>query len=380
MQHRSRRGSVLVAVLTVSLAACGGAPATTPTPTTAPSSTPAPTPDVAGLFRSAFAAVESGVLSMTGTATVGAVQLSLTGTTTSNGPDSTSSSTTVVGGVTSTTERVTLGGKHYVRTPPGPWLEDGATASSPDLGDELERIAGLVVAAGTESRSGQLLYRLVPPDGTSFDPAALGLGSAGATNVASTVTFYALEDGTPVAMTLTLGWSQPSGTKTVDASMELEVEFSELGVAHTIRAPSDIWAVATSTRYGYRVAHPGDWDFDQSDKTYDYFWSPGDTFVGAFRDKLPSGVTLNKATAVEVASLKSSMKAKSVENEEATLGGVKARLLSANGVNGGADVAIFEAITIKDGYIHYLIWFSPAGHESSDLTTFRQMMATFAFA
>jgi hypothetical protein len=44
----------------------------------------------------------------------------------------------------------------------------------------------------------------------------------------------------------------------------------------------------------------------------------------------------------------------------------------------GGRHTVYEAIVVKGKFAYYVAWFSPAGSETGDLATFRQLISTFA--
>lgn len=373
-----------IALVALFVAGCGGGPAASPSapPTGTPPATEAPTPtplDVAAAFKTAFTAMKSGILTMTGQITVGAVQVSMTATNTVSGPDSTDTTTTTVGGVVTTTQHARVAGVRYVKAGNGPWLTDASPASSSDLGAELTRLAAIVTDAGTEQRGSATVHRLATPTGSTLDPRVFGLGGGAATQVAGTVVFFALGDGTPSAVTIHLTWSQPSGTTSVNGELAIDIGFSQLDVPHLIQAPQHVWPVFTSTSNAYRMAYPDDFD-TSTGEGFEYFNAPNGGFA-AVRRAASGGATLNELTSSEVAGNKTSFKTQTVTNEAATLGGAKARFLTATGTQASSNqkVALYEAIAVHGKYVYYVFWLGLPESAAADLVTFQKMLSTFAF-
>jgi hypothetical protein len=378
-----------VTVLALLLAGCGAPasapPTTTPTgtpqspaPTTAAIATPTPEPsiDVAPLFAESIAALKTGVVTFDGLVIVGDIQVTMSGATTFSGPDSTTATTTALGGVSTTVETVKVAGRQYARTGDGPWLEKVAS-NRPDLTEQLLGDPSNLTDLGTEMRAGQRVHRL-EADRADFDPAALLASVEGVSAVEADIAFFALDDGTPVGAILEVSWLQASDDGSVDGSMALEMGFSQLGRPQTIRAPADVWTSFASERWGYAFAHPADYDHS-SDKGYDYFFGPGDSWLSSARGKT-FGYTLNVIAKAEMAGLKKALGAKSGTNEALTMGGIKGRLVTVAGKSKdlGGRYTVYEAIVVKGKFAYYVAWFSPAGSEAADLATFRQLVSTFA--
>jgi hypothetical protein len=389
--HRGRphRFAALVAML-IGVAACSSPPSPTATPlptgaatasqaaTEAPS--PTPVPDVSAAFRTQFAAISSGVMELSGQATVGPVQLTVTGTTTFNGLDSSDVSTTTVSGVATIVNHVQTGGKRYVKKGNGPWLVDTSPAPSGSLSKELARVAALVTDAGLDTHGGLPAHRLVPPAGTVFDPSTLGLGSSAAADATVTVIFFAEDDGTPVAVNLDATWSQAAGGATVAVHMVLDIALSQLGVTHVIRVPDHVWTSFKSKRFGFRIAYPDDFDYSKG-KTVDFFTGPFGQYVGGSRQST-RGFSLNSIVSQVSPAIKRDFHAKSVKNEAFTLAGAKARLLTfSGGVNSAkVKVVLYDVWCVKGSYVYELFWVSAVGNEANDLAAFKQILATFAFS
>jgi hypothetical protein len=385
--RRARLAAALA--VTIAVGACqttpppsGAPPASTGTaPSEAPSVAPSPSPiaDVAPAFKAAWAKVTSGQMTLAGQATVGPVQLTIAGTTTFDGLDSSDTTTTTVSGVASETDHVATGGKRYVKKGTGPWLEDTSTAPANTLSHELGRVAALVTDSGLDSHNGTPAHKLVLPPGTAFDASTLGLASSGATDVQVTVTFYAKDDGTPVAVTLDATWSQPSGSSSVPVHMTLDIALSQLGVHHVIRVPDHVWVAYKSKRYGLRIAHPDDFDFSKG-KFSDLFYGPNGEAIGVSRGST-GGFSLNVLTSGEVTFLKKDFHTKTVKNEDATLAGVKARMLSLTGTDSQKQkVVVWEVIAVKGAYFYDVFWLSYTGNEAADKATFQQVLSTFSFS
>jgi hypothetical protein len=380
-------GVVLVALIVVG---CGsGAPASPePTPSATPAATPgaaatvapSPSPDVAGAFRAAFAGMSSGVMTMTGRVTVGDVQLMITATNTFSGPDSSAVATRTIGGVVTSTSTIRVAGSRFVKTGSGPWLVDTSPVPTTELGTELSRLAAAASDAGTEVRGTVTVHRLTPASGASLDPASFGMGDSGITNVTSDVVFFALDDGTPNAVAIQLAWSQPSGSSSMDGGLQVEITFSQLGQPHFIQAPAHVWPVFSSKTNAFAMAYPDDFGTSLY-KGVNYFDAPSGAVVGVGRSAAPSGTTLNASASYEASLIKKNYRAVTVKNDGTTLGGVRARFLSANGTDTAkAKIVMYEVLAIKGKYLYFVFWFGRAGNEAADRATFEQMLSTFAFS
>lgn len=387
---RSRMRIAAVACMTgMILAGCGqstGSPAapTAAAGSAAPSVPVAPSPsagaatDVVPLFAAAIADVSEGVLEMAATARVGNIQFTLAGSQAFDGPDSSDTTTTTIAGAATTVETIEVAGKRYTRTGDGPWTEAPLSAKNDVLEQLVKNADSSMSDVGTETREGQLVHRLEVA-GSAFDPAALLSNATGVSDAAGTVVFFCTDDGTPVGAEIELTWKQQAGGQTADASMTLEMSFSQLGVAQTIVPPDEVWSVHTSSRYEYSIAYPSDYDFSK-DKDYDYFFGPGLVdFYGVSRvDR--QDLSLNIIAKSEVDSIKAYLGTRKVSNDAISMGGLEGRLLSASGNSADqGKVLVYEVLVIKGQWVYYLAWFSEPGNEAADEATLRQAVSSFRF-
>lgn len=387
-----RQARLLTFALVVSLAAvaCGTTPAVseapstsaavaTAAPTIVPTPIPTAPPDVAALFAAQADSLKSGVLTVEGTATVGSVQLTMSGTSRYSGIDNDSRLITTVAGVATEVASVEVAGKRYEKKGDGPWLET-AVSTGPGLASSLRTIAkGALTDTGTVQRNGQTVHKLVPNSSAAFDPASLLGSTAGATNMAAKPTLYAAEDGAPAGASIEATWTQASGETTVQVSMSIDIKFSSLGSAQTIRVPDHVWIPFTSTRYGSSLAYPDDFEYEK-DKDYDWFWAP--TFGGMSLARAASGGYSLTAWGKSMLDLwKKELRNDTSSNESYTLAGVKARLLTISGKDDNDDkVVVYSLVAIKGKYAYVIEWYGLAGNEAADLATFKQVLSTFAFS
>jgi hypothetical protein len=374
------------AAIALAVIILGGCNASTPTPTPsqlatlAPPATLAPSPspvDVSSLFLPQITKVTRGTLQVTGTVTFGAQTGAVTGTIAFIGPDSDQVLAIAVGASTSTTETIHLAGQGYTKQGDGPWFQDSkAPVAGKDLGSFLKSVTTLR-DTGTETRHGVLVHRLELPAGTVIDPAAVGFTDASMKSPTVAIVFYADETGKPISMLLNVTWSQVSGETTIPASMALELRFTSS--SPSFQAPTNVWVRFTSTRFHYAMARPADWNVSTTYKQADRFASPSEAFVLVDRVKASSGAILNDVAKDEIAGAKSGGFTL-VTNQALTLGGQQARLLTFRGKASGTDFVMYVAVTLQAGYGYEAFWFSPKGHDASDLALYREMLATFTFS
>jgi hypothetical protein len=375
---------------TVALAACQSAPqpsgsaatapAATTTATVAPTATAQPV-DVVRLFTEKSKDFDNGVVSFSGTATVGLVQVKLNGSSTYSGPDSSTLTTTTVGGVESQVETVQVAGKRYLKSGAGPWLEVPITTTSGDFTSQVGTAAkGSLRDEGTEQRQGQTVHRLVPTSSAGFDPSALLSSVKGATDTKVDLAFYVAEDGTPVAAKVEATWTQKAGEQSLNGSLSFDLLFSHVGQSQTVRIPTDVWLAYSSTRYHFAMARPAEWTFFKA-KDADEFDAPYYAYTLVSRHKT-QGLTLNTLAKYEVSAMKAFVGGKAVANEAATLSGTTARFLTASGKSKelGKTVQVYEAIAVKNDFVYYVLWVSEVGHAADDLALFQEMLGTFSYS
>ncbi len=342
----------------------------TPTATATATPSPSPTPDVGALFVAKMEAMSAGSMTVTGNLDIGGTAATLTGRYDSNGADSYSTTTMTYGKTTQTTDEITWAGKTYVRTGNGAWYEKQATDSR-GIGSVL---SSMVTAQdiGVTTRDGLQVHRLVPA-GLAIQPADIGFEGTGTIKLE----FLAREDGTPVAMSLTLDLVQTTATASVPVSGTMDFVFVS-GASPMVLAPEPVFAMFTSKK-GFSYGHPANWDA-RADANWEGFDGPNLEWVGT--RTYPKGkATLTSTTADLVYVLKKELKAKIISNVPATLGGEQARIVTftfpapAGFQAYGICVVAFHRSTEVD-----LMWQSPDGNQQADTETFNKIVASFKFA
>jgi hypothetical protein len=392
MTRASRAGVVVLAGL-FGVGACQSTPAATPTAETTSAaatqeattnaSPSAPPVDVVALFKAKAGSLKSGaVVTFQGTATIGLVQVRLNGNITYAGVDNRTLVTSTVGGVDVQVEQVQVAGRRYSRTGTGPWLEVAIPSGSSGLSGQLAASAlATLHDEGVEEHNGDSLHKLVVSSDAGFDPSSLLSSVSGAENMKLDIAYFVGDDGTPVAATIDATWTQKAGEQAVDGSLRFDMTFSHLGQSQTVRIPPDVWPVFSSARYHFTMAHPTDWTFFKA-KGADELDAPYYAYVLVSRQKTEGG-NLNLWAKAQVAALKAFLGGKAVSNEDASLGGVGARLLSGIGKAkelGGKNVVAYEAVAIKGGFVYFVLWVSEVGDEANDRILLEQMLSTFQFA
>lgn len=294
--------ALVVASLAIILAACGGAaspsPSPTPTPTPTPTVAPTPTPiDVGAVFLATVRDPEfSARVALDGTMEMG-LSVGLGGTMLFDGDDASLTMTVTFGTTEQTTEAITLNGETWGRTSPGPWLEVETPSTDDSSMTTWLRDLDTLTDEGLETIGGRSLHHLTAGDGP-VPLEALGLDPANFTDPDVTVDFYAEPDGTPAMMVMAGTWIQAISGQQVTVEFSLDMTFSEVGSAITIRAPEDVWTTYTS-ELGYSMAMPAGFTVEDRDGTevfvdangidwaYVYTWQDAAGLSAAgFRDEL----------------------------------------------------------------------------------------------
>lgn len=368
------------------LAACQPtAPATTApsfvaiaSPQASASPTATAAPDVAKLLAARFAAITSGEQRLTGTFRVGDVQATFEGTQATNGPDTSSSLSTTLAGAVTTEQHVKVAGTRYVQRGVGPWLVDTAAASSGDFSSGLQK--ALDSATDLDATSPDATTHHLQSKAQSFDPVAFGFAAVGqAGGGSATYTFVARTDGTPLSVEIKATWKQAAGSATVDATLDLTLEFTRLDNRPRIVPPTDVWVVYESSVNYYSIAHPQDFDYTHDGDT-DAFVGPDSKHVAyVLRDKLPAGATLNQVAGNELRAIERLLGARTGTNEAVSTNGLSGRLLTITGASKayGGKVVAYEALLVR-GRLLYLVGFiAPVADGAANCTTLNALLASF---
>ena len=339
-----------------------------PTPSLAPTPTPSPTPDVAKLFLARLAGMPQASMAVSAKIDVAGIPATISGRLDAVGADQFMTLTTAVGDFRRTDEQVTIAGRTYKRTGNAPWYQQPAAT----VGDKvLSTISGSVLSladAGTESRGGLLLHRLVPSD-SHLSPALAGLDGTGTVALLC----FAKDDGTPMLLELTI--DATTGTPPVRVTGTMDFTFTP-GAAPTIAPPSPIFATFASTR-GYAFSHPSTWVASSTD-IGESFGGPRGSTVAVYA--VPAGrETVASIANQTVAALRSQLKATIDSDTEGTLGGEPARILVYHYSSTGVVAFGIDTIAIHGTSAVNINWASRAGAEEADSTTFGFVQESFRF-
>jgi hypothetical protein len=382
-RHSAWRWSVLVAFIALVAAACGGgavsAPPTTPaaSPTVAPSPTATPI-DVAAAFRKivtdpAFA----GRWEIDATIEMG-ITVGMTGTIEGAGSDSHSTTTIDVAGTKTTQESISVGGKSWKRTVPGPWLEAPASSSSSEssLGAWLKKLA-TIEDAGVETRDGVKLHHLRATGGSDIPPEAIGIDPAQFKNAKLSIEMYALDDGTPALFVIDGKWVQKVNAQDITVEFTMDMKAKDVGKTIKVSAPDDVWTPFTS-KLGYAASRPDGADLastaDGDSLTIDgQDW----LFVGRYDAKGMS------ATGFRDAILKS-YKEQGAEPREAPVatkvaGGEAFEIAFAGQSSAGVDVVVLDVVFVHGEKGWEISFVTDPAHEAADRADLAAFLTTFAF-
>jgi len=356
-------------------AASSAAPSQAAVATTAPSPSPV---DVARAFLAQMVTARTGQMAITGTLDVGSLSGQVTGSLTYAEDNSDQTTSITINGTTTATSVIHLLGKGYTKVGEGPWLPDAVPVpTGQDLVSVLTALAS-VVDRGIETHDGVQAHRIELGAGSAISQAAFGISNPLMVNPTLGLVFYAADDGKPVAMVVTVTWSQTVNGAAVPVKMTLDFAFKQIGGNISISSPDHVWQRFASTRFHYGIAYPDDWDVDTSGKTSDQFVAPvvGGVVAGRFKTQ---GFGLNTIAKSEISYNKTHFKWVSSSNVDFALAGVKARLITYHATISGTKSVIYEVITVKGAYFYDIVWFSAVGNEAADLTSFKQMLSTFAY-
>ncbi len=247
-----------VAVLLVSVAACGFpwlgfqtpsvTPTATATPTPSPSPTPTPSPTPSPSPMSTLDSFKARVTSsdfqaggsVSGTITVtlfgGSSSGPVTGTFKVKGGDSAESISPKILGATITYDSIVVGGWSYTRTNGGGWTK------SPASGKTLQGFVGSVVLtdAGVETKFGRQLHHLTVANVSGVDPSAFGInvGSGQENLTLTSLSFWAEADGTPAGLSIGASLDQKVIGTLAHQTVTLDISIGTLSGV-TITAPTN---------------------------------------------------------------------------------------------------------------------------------------------
>jgi hypothetical protein len=385
--HRSIAVTTLT-VLSIALAACGGA-ATSSAPAAAPSQAPAsptaaatPSPsavDVAAAFvQNVTGPSFNATATIAGTMTVGPVDGTITGEGVVSGANSSMTLVIDADVFKQTSESIHVGGASWSRKDDGPWLEDPAkpAGSANQTLDGMLQSVTSVTDTGVETRGGRQLHHLRSSGGNAIPPTTFGVDPATAKDAEFTLDFYATDDGTPAILAIAGSWTTVgSGGTSLPTELRFDITLDDVGEPQVINPPEDVWVRYTSKALGYTMAHPPDWMVESKKNE--------DTYLLNDQGYVYVAVTPYKgSTAKFVTDLKASYK-KPFQGDPTTetptrLGGQPAVRLVYDYTNDqGQAVTIADDVISRDGTGWEVFLATGGGPE--DIEVFDQFVATFQF-
>ena len=206
---------------------------------------------------------------------------------------------TTAGGMQVVTSLLNSGGKSYAASGDGPWVTQPEPVGTGATGENIDTVVSAVTSVtdeGVVSRNGQPLHHLSPPVGTVVDPAEFGFTGPSFRQTKTSLDFYAQSDGTPAVIVIDASWKQKTGTGSIPASVEIDLNLVNFGQPVTIASPTDAWTYYTSKPFQLTAGYPSDWStgHDSGGDTItspsgDWLWLESQTgYAGADLTKVAS--------------------------------------------------------------------------------------------
>lgn len=384
MDRRSAsRWNVLAMLIPLVVAACGGAGASSPATTPSPGPTVAPSPtatpfDVAAAFKKTVTdPAFSARWDIDATIEMG-ISVGMTGTIEGAGSDSHSTTVIAVAGTKTTQESISVGGKSWKRTLPGPWLAAPSSSSSDrsSLGAWLKKLA-TIEDAGVETKDGRELHHLRLTGGSDIPPEAIGIDPAQFKDAKLSIEMYALDDGTPALFVIDGKWVQKVNGQDITVEFTMDMTAKDVGKAIKVSAPDDVWAAYTSTM-GYTAARPDGIDLVAT-KDGDSLQLDGQDwlFVGAYPAKGLSAAGFRDAILEEYA--KQGAKPRETPTATKVAGGDAFRMAFAGQASDGSDVVVLDVVFVHADKGWEVSFVTDPSHEAADTADLDAFLATFAF-
>ncbi len=354
-RHQTARlgwGIRAAAVLTLLVAACGGAASPTPTPTPTPIPTAAPTPtptpvDVAAAFAELISDPDlSAKVSAEITAKASGITIEI-GLAMRLAGDK-AAGTVTVGDIAA--EVVVVGDSIWGKSGGGPWLEQDPTSSPARLEfDTWFQDASNLEDLGEATIAGQRVHHLRPTGGIVPDeilPLEPAIRDAGDWDLG--LDFYVLEDGTPVRFELFATCRCTMSGTTTDVEVSAVYEFEDVGKPQTILRPTDVWTVFENEALGYSMAHPAGWTVESNADGDDYVVD-GVATVFVYPQAVAAGTTLDEFTADVAGTHEGELGVAPSTTVDAAVGGLPAKLLLFQWSLDGTPLAAFDVIAVRGG-------------------------------
>ena len=384
---RSRRIAIITGlVLVASLAACTGKGTGSQTASLSPTQEPTPsaTPfDVVSAFVGKLANGLTADATVSGTVDVGAIHGTLEGSYTFGADGNYAFElTTIVRESRSVSRSIVVNGTTYSRADNGPWLEEAAATSGGSQTGGFEQLTAQLASVrdmGIVTFAGRQVHSLQAPGGLALPASSLGISNPDVHDPHASVGFYAQDDGTPAGMTLSMTWTQGSGSAAQDAKMVMDLAFANFGGAISVQAPDDVWKVYTSKQQHFTVAYPGDWlvkgeavsvSFTAPDQSA-YMWIG----LGAESKQLDQKAWTNDV----LAGATNEFGVRADARLPVTVAGVATTAYQFHFKSDGHPVFFMDAPLVRAGKGYELQWVSMPGYEQDDIARFQSFLASFSF-
>ena len=370
-----RSGAIVLALV---LAACGGQTASTaagPSQLMTPSATPSPTPEPGSAFLAAMEKPGAWLrATVTGTQKIETEMSAVTGTYEAVA----SAFRAAFANKDATTEQRFVSDRSYFRTGEGLWYVD-----SGDWIDGSLITAITDAGAVTTNADGTATIAIKP---TSLQVLANGLGLTDETfaTVTGTAELTINTLGEPDVMSLDLVAEMPIGEQTFSPAWTLSYEFDLSGSAPLIDVPEQAWTWhQKGLDLGYIVSIPDGWTVERgtSDPVSEGISAPINDFRLITVFGWPTqGLTASEwFTEVAADFERDVWSTKSESNEELTVSGGSAQLLTIHTLLEGVQVYMMVAVIFYGDVAYDLIWWSAPGKEAADRELFLQLVNTFQY-
>lgn len=352
----------------------------TPTARVEPTPTPEPARTAAEIIGSFMALAAQSDVSMrvdwTGTVSGGALDHRVQGTLDDAGADERSRIAADTSGQLAVGETARIDNAVYVRQGESPWIETDADIEYDFLQLFIGRTA---TVADVESGPPWTLEFLAG----EVSPGLLQVAFQGAENLSiATHRFEVVvdADARPVRAEMVANVTATRGGTAVSGVAEYTWTFSDVREHVVVEAPDDVWMLFDSEEIGYRIAHPADWEVEDS-ATGDVFIGPG--YYLEIRAGPPNEVNeLSQATedSVSLLSADFGIVGDELEHSATTLLGHPAHLIAFDTVLSGDEVRIVHAEALLPDLHVTLLLVELGGTTASTEPLMRQLMSTFSLA
>jgi hypothetical protein len=401
---RERRHMLAVALSAALLvAACGnspapsgpagsaGVPSTNPAPSagttasaapasalpTDPSSAPSASADpVAALEAVLRGSAWSGHATVSGTLTRGSTPYAVAGTFEVSGAEVHEVRTAKLAGA-GAGEWETHNGTRYALTTAGLWFPQPAVDATADLRTFLRTPIAFTDLGPSTSPGPAEHFQIVD---ASLGPRAFGLAGLTVANPRATIDVFA-SAGIPTQIDAAAAWTSMAGGKKTPVKVALTYAFDPAAQV-AIAAPGDVWTMATSKLFRYRIGYPATWDANPSTtkKYVDQYESIEYRYVTGARDRSLGSSLSSIANYYKTHSTLTGWKqVQFVSMKSLTIDGAPARRVITKAVEGTDKLWVITYFTIRSGWAYTINVIDQRGHEDADARLAAQVISTFRF-